>query len=226
MNPHWLFELESKGFVVLPDILSASEVEMLRSQAENASGGEHAMRGLLELDWVQSLASSETVRSLIEPVLGADCFAVRGIFFDKIPGANWLVPPHQDLSIAVEKQGEAIGYGPWSRKQGVVHVQPPREVLEKMATLRLHLDDCEESNGALRVVAGSHLIGKLSNDEILSETKRGEVIASVPEGGAMIFHPLLIHASSPSVNPLHRRVVHLEFAASELVEGLKWRWRF
>ncbi|BCM92249.1 hypothetical protein IAD21_04128 [Abditibacteriota bacterium] len=225
MRPTWLFDLESNGFAVIPQVLSASQVEKLRLEVEVASGGEHALRGLLDFEWVRELAQSETIRSIMEPVLGKECFAVRGIFFDKIPRANWLVPPHQDLSIAVMEKGEASGFGPWSRKEGVVHVQPPRTVLENMATIRLHLDDCDETNGALRVVAGSHLKGKLSNDDINQATRSGEKFVPVPEGGGMLFRPLLIHASSPSAAPSHRRVVHLEFAASELPGGLNWRWK-
>ncbi len=225
MRSDWLLELESKGFAVFSRVLSPSQIQSLCLNAEISSGGEHALRGLLDLDWVRELAQGESVRSLIKPILGKKCFAVRGLFFDKIPGANWLVPPHQDLTIAVEEKRELEGFVPWSRKEGVVHVQPPREILENMATIRLHLDDCDEYNGALRVVAGSHLEGKLSSYAISASTKGGEVTATVPEGGAMIFRPLLVHASSPALAPSHRRVIHLEFAASNLPDGLNWRWQ-
>lgn len=210
---------------MIPDVLSSVQIEGLRVEAERASGGNHALRGLLDLEWARELTQSRMVRRLVEDVLGKRCFAVRGIFFDKIPGANWLVPPHQDLSIAVEEKGTAEGFGPWSRKDDVVHVQPPSEVLERMVTVRLHLDECDESNGALRVVAGSHQLGKLQSEEAYREARKGETTVPVPEGGAMLFRPLLVHASSPSVSPSHRRVVHLEFAVGELLDGLKWRWR-
>jgi ectoine hydroxylase-related dioxygenase (phytanoyl-CoA dioxygenase family) len=81
---------------------------------------------------------------------------VRAIFFDKSSGSNWLVPWHQDLTIAVASKCEAPGFGPWSVKDGIPHVQPPDELLKQMIALRLHLDDCDASNGALRVIPGSH----------------------------------------------------------------------
>ena len=34
--------------------------------------------------------------------------------------------------------------------------------------------------------------------------------------------PLLLHASSPSRVPGHRRVVHLDFAAVQLPNGMRW----
>ena len=48
----------------------------------------------------------------------------------------------------------AAGYGPWTVKAGVPHVQPPVAVLEQMLTVRVQLDDSDESNGPLRVAAG------------------------------------------------------------------------
>ena len=176
MPSAWLARLELNGFAVIPDVLPPAEVERLRAATSVASNDGHALRGLLELDWVRDLARTEAVHSLMEAALGKGCFAVRGIFFDKIPGANWLVPPHQDLSIALAEQRETDDFGPWSRKEGVVHVQPPREILERMATIRLHLDNCDQTNGALRVVPASHRNGKLDGDSIADATKGGETV--------------------------------------------------
>ena len=53
-------------------------------------------------------------------------------------------------------------FGPWSVKDGVPHVQAPAEYLEQMLAVRLHLDDADEENGALRVLVGSHRLGRLS----------------------------------------------------------------
>ena len=72
---------------------------------------------------------------------------VRGIYFDKRVDANWKVAWHQDLSIAVKAKAKIEGYGPWSVKAGITHVQPPVSVLEQMLTVRLHLDDTDETNG-------------------------------------------------------------------------------
>jgi hypothetical protein len=82
-----------------------------------------------------------------------------------IPNANWKVPWHQDVTIAVQERVEAEGFGPWSIKADVLHVQPPGEVLEHMISVRLHLDNCGEKNGALRVIPGSHLQGRIPEEE-------------------------------------------------------------
>ena len=118
---------------------------------------------------------------------------------------------------------DVSGYGPWSIKEGVPHVQPPIEILETMVTVRLHLDDCDESNGPLRVIPGSHRMGRLDAADIVkSRANQKEVICSMQAGGALLMRPLLLHASSEASAPTHRRVIHLEYAACPLADGLEW----
>ena len=139
------------------------------------------------------------------------------------PPANWKVAWHQDLTIAVEKRIDLEGFGPWTKKAGVTHVQPPVAVLEGMLALRVHLDDCHIGNGALRVMSGSHKRGRLSHEAISACTKMEmPTVCEVPRGGVLLMKPLLLHSSSASAKPLPRRVIHFEFSSSELPEGLSW----
>jgi ectoine hydroxylase-related dioxygenase (phytanoyl-CoA dioxygenase family) len=225
--------LTRDAFALIPRVLSPERCVTLRDALslaanENAAGsrrGEsvYALRNVLALPEVQDVARSSTVRRLVESVLGSDAFVVRGIFFDKTPEANWPVPWHQDLSIAVRERRDIPGWGPWSVKAGVLHVQPPVAILERMLTVRLHLDDCPVENGALRVLPGTHRLGRLGATEI--ERLRNEIpemVCSVQKGDALLMGPLLLHASSPAQHPGHRRVLHLEFAADDLPHGLEW----
>ena len=157
------------------------------------------MRNLLELPEISSLAKSAPVRELSEAVLGERAFAVRGILFDKIPEANWKVPWHQDVTIAVRAKEDVEGFGPWSTKAGILHVQPPAQVLERMISIRLHLDACDESNGALHVIPRSHRAGRIAEVEIPSILARSNARACVVgRGGALLMRPLLLHASLTS----------------------------
>ena len=93
-----------------------------------------------------------------------------------------------------------------------------------MLTLRLHLDACDENNGALRVLENTHRLGKLSAPQIAHQRKIGvESVCAVPRGGALLMRPLLLHASSPALVPTHRRTIHLEWAARPLPEVLNWQ---
>jgi hypothetical protein len=149
--------------------------------------------------------------------------AVRAILFDKSPDTNWLVTWHQDLTIAVREKREASGFGPWSVKEGLPHVQPPAELLERMLTLRLHLDDADEENGALHVLPGTHALGKLDTARI--QALRAEIsvhACKAKAGDVLLMRPLLLHASSKSTSERHRRILHIEFSGFELLGGLVW----
>jgi ectoine hydroxylase-related dioxygenase (phytanoyl-CoA dioxygenase family) len=92
-----------------------------------------------------------------------------------------------------------------------------------MVSLRLHLDDANERNGALIVLPGSHQFGKLNSRKI-EELKRKITpeVCGVSRGGVMLMRPLLVHASSVATTPTHRRVLHFEYAVGELDNGLEW----
>ena len=221
-------QIERDGFAIVPDVLSpecCDELLAAFASVQDVGGNRAAsMRNVLRrVPPVRALCESPPVLPLMQSVLGAACFPVRAILFDKTPDANWKVTWHQDLTIAVQEEREAEGFGPWSVKDGVTHVQPPVRVLEPMLTLRLHLDDCDENNGPLRVLRGSHQSGKLSSVEIQKWRERqAEEVCLSPRGGALLMRPLLLHASSQAKTPRHRRVLHIEWANEKLPHGLHW----
>ena len=207
------------------DLFSAELTPIFEEQQKRKKSKIGGVRNLLGISsHVSQFSRSAPVLSLLKKFTGASMFPVRTIFFDKTPETNWLVSWHQDLSIAVRDRIEAPGFTGWSIKDKVLHVHPPREILEGMVTFRLHLDDCDVRNGALKVVPGSHRDGKLGSSDISKWTAAHEpVVCELAKGGALLMRPLLLHASSPAENPSHRRVLHLEYAAQELPNGLKWR---
>jgi ectoine hydroxylase-related dioxygenase (phytanoyl-CoA dioxygenase family) len=221
------------GFAVVPGVVDALTVDALVRAIDRAGPMDavlrreedvYGMRDLLRaIPEVRRLAGAQILLDLVEAVLGPGAFAVRGLLFDKTTAANWSVPWHQDLTIAVRSRVEASGYGPWNVKCGIPHVRPPVAVLEKMVTLRVHLDDCEAGQGPLRVLPGSHQGGRLG-----AEATRGwlesepAVPCLVAKGGVVMMRPLLLHASSAATEPRRRRVIHLEYATDALPGGVDW----
>jgi len=101
-----------------------------------------------------------------------------------------------------------------SIKADIAYARPPRQVLEAMLAVRLHLDDCDAENGPLRVASGSHLSGIVHSDDIpgaIKEHKETLCLAGV--GEAVLMRPLLLHASSTAIRPRHRRVLHIVYHA-------------
>jgi ectoine hydroxylase-related dioxygenase (phytanoyl-CoA dioxygenase family) len=216
----------TEGYAIIESVLLPATIAALIELLSSSSGDTKrrgGTRNLLDYPEIRALAASPAVRALVDPILGPEAFPVRGILFDKTEISNWLVPWHQDVTIAVTERIETEGFGPWSIKQGITHVQPTAAILEQMLSVRLHLDPCPRENGALRVLPATHTAGKLSQPAIDTAVQTIPPIdCEVAIGGALIMRPLLLHASSASTIPGHRRVIHLDYAATQLPSGLRW----
>jgi ectoine hydroxylase-related dioxygenase (phytanoyl-CoA dioxygenase family) len=128
-----------------------------------------------------------------------------------------------DLAIAVQARADVEGFISWTTKEGVQHVQPPVHVLERMLSVRLHLDRADENNGALWLSPGSHRLGRIPAGEAASTADRlGKTLCAVNAGDALLFRPLTLHASRKAVVESPRRVIHLEFANVALPSPLHW----
>ncbi|RYZ23496.1 MAG: phytanoyl-CoA dioxygenase [Chitinophagaceae bacterium] len=220
-----------KGFAVIPNILSTREVEAIATQIQKADSSNVTFRKskdifairqfFKEVPEVARLVLSDKLISVIKEMVIEDFFVVKSIYFDKPGDSNWFVSYHQDLTISVDRKEEIEGFGPWTVKQNQYAVQPPLSILKNNFTVRIHLDDTEENNGALRVVAGSHLKG-VYRPETIDWSKEVEEVCCVPKGGVMFMRPLLLHASSRTTSNKPRRVIHIEFSKEVLPEPLNW----
>lgn len=224
-------QLAERGYARVPAALDPQEIQAIQKilseklltghSTKVSSGG---VRHLLQRSKaILQLFAQGNLWQIAKSSLGEDAHPVQATLFDKTPGANWKVPFHQDLTIAVQKRREAKGFGPWSIKEGVPHVQAPAAILDAMVALRLHLDDCPADHGALRVIPRSHRLGRLPQEDI-SQLRRGhpEVFCAATAGDVWLMKPLLFHASSPSQRPTHRRVLHVDYTSARLPAGLSW----
>lgn len=230
-------QLESDGFAIVPDVVPAEAVKQSRTRIEVArreatdasvsnSSDTYGLRNLTDVvPEIESLVTQPGIVELVTAALSSNGFMVRATLFDKTEGANWGVFWHQDLSIAVREKHEVDGYSAWTKKAGVTCVQPPIEVMQQILTVRVHLDDCTASNGALKVLPGSHALGKVRSAGIGGEQTADAVTCEVSAGGVLLMRPTSLHASSPMDEPSPRRVVHFEFADFELPQPLEWRYR-
>lgn len=217
--------LEGEGFEPVAGVFSGAEIDrLIRAIEPVAVPARGGIRNLLALvPEVRELAFSGAIQGLVERALGRTAVPVRAILFDKTREANWKVPWHQDLTVAVARRVDVAGFGAWSVKAGVVHVQPPVEILEQMIAVRVHLDSCGKENGALRVIPGSHGKGRFSEEQISSAVAGNEpILCCCDRGDVVLMRPLLLHSSSACRSPLHRRVIHIEYCSATLPGGLEW----
>jgi len=232
----WIEVISRKGFVVMPSIFDGTQVERMHSEingvfscGENETSAVRRRNGTMVaarnvLEWMPSAQTIWQVRlivELLESVLGNEFGLVRALYFDKPPGQSWVLPWHKDMTIAVvnnELPSETFTHP--TKKAGVPHVEAPVELLERMLTLRIFLDDVTEENGPLRVQPGSHRSGELfENTPSNAESVLGFA------GDVLAMRPLLAHSSGHSHpdSTRHRRTLHLEFAADPaLPDGYQW----
>lgn len=148
---------------------------------------------------------------------------VRAILFDKTASTNWSLGWHQDRTIVVRERHDLPGYGPWSRKAGLQHVEPPFALIEAMLTLRIHLDDVPADNAPLLIAPGSHRLGRVPEHEIEGVVTRCGVEACLAQAGDVwAYATAIVHASAAARQSAHRRVLQVDFAPRELPSPLAW----
>lgn len=198
------------------DSFGAGEADAIEGQSRRIVGG----RNLICLwdGWRRVLDHADLTR-LIHQQIGIDAGLVRILYFDKPPGQGWALSLHRDKTIAVAQHH--IPTDPFTKptvKANVPHVEATEDLLQSMLTLRIHLDPMCDANGPLVVVPGSH-------SDLASTCDEPSVPIHCDAGDVFVMRPLLLHGSrAPSTDTqLHRRVVHLEMASSEILPG-RYLW--
>ncbi len=219
-------ELE-QGFILESQFISQEIVNTLIDEITTSKDLKslHGIRNAeKKFECIARLANSEKIMAKARSILGGKPQLVRAIFFDKNPEKNWLVSWHQDKTVSVNKKEHIDGWGPWSLKDNMHHVQPSESVLNNMITFRIHLDDTNADNGCLKVIPSSHVHGVLKQVEIDEIVKKAAFIeCEANAGDLLIMKPLILHASSKAISPSHRRVIHMEFCGYDLPDGICWK---
>ncbi len=230
-----LVRLAEDGYVLLPTVFTPEQAEemardltaALTSAAnegliQSQDGTLYAARNLVAI-WpaTATVWQKAPLTDALFAILGSDFGLVRALYFDKPPQQSWTLPWHKDMTIAVrDNRLPSEQFRRPTFKAGVPHIEAPQHLLESMLTARLHLDDVSEENGPLKVIPGSHRTGKVLSDVNLPPRT---ILAT--RGDVLLMRPLLAHCSGHTHpgTTRHRRILHLEFAASaELPDGYAW----
>ncbi|MFT3750243.1 MAG: phytanoyl-CoA dioxygenase family protein [Agriterribacter sp.] len=219
------------GFATINNIHTTEEVEKILEQISQANSDKETFRKsadlfairqfLKEVPSVIDIIFNDDLKSVLTQLFGDKYFVVKSIYFNKPQTSNWYVSYHQDLTISVDKKLELKGFEFWTTKQNQFAVQPPLDVLQNIVTVRIHLDETDENNGALKVVPHSHSKG-IYRPEANDWAIESEVSCNVSKGGVMLMKPLLLHSSGRTTNNRQRRVIHIEISNQELPTELNW----
>lgn len=210
-----------EGYLVLENILTIDELNAIKQQLISIDVVGAGTRELLSETWCKTLANQLKKHPELSIILPNSSKAIQCTYFQKSLEKNWLVPLHQDLSIPVKEQFTKEGFTGWSKKQGTLFVQPPSTMANQIIAVRLHIDDCQQAHGPLKVVPTSHQLGRIPEKQwIAVRDEKGEKECTVNAGGVVIMSPLILHSSSKATHANGRRVLHFLFVPESLTEEI------
>ena len=224
MNAGRTLDFQKDGVCILLDVIAPEAVGILRDRIGEMVGARGGSRATDLPSEVRALIAPDgELTALARSLIGADARATRVLAFDKSADRNWGLGWHQDRAIAVKARAEAPGFKHWTVKQGVPHVEAPEDVLSCMVTLRLHLDDCGLDNGPLEIAADSCRAGAVPKGRIAELVSDMECLQCPAHAGDVLaMKGLTFHRSKPAKQPIHRRVLHVDYAADDLPGPLEW----
>jgi hypothetical protein len=203
--------------------LTDRELDLLESLCDAQIQNSPGVRIRDTRDLKKILGEGGTFDKISKIGLGERARPVRVVLFNKTASSNWSLGWHQDRTIAVCEKRETEGYGPWSLKSGIHHVEPPFDLLSRMVTIRAHLDACDEDNAPLLIIPGSHRLGRipLTNMEQVANDF-GSSVCLADAGDVWLYATPIVHSSKVASKPARRRVLQIDYSRDELPGGLDW----
>ena len=217
---------QESGFEFLLDFFSFDEMidvykEISPVELGSLSGG--FRNAEKKFSSIHKLVNSTKLLKKAQDYLNGKPNVVRVILFNKSLKNNWMVPWHQDCTVAVSKKFDLNSWGPWSIKDGDYHVQPPLECLNDMVTFRIQIDDATIENGSLRILPNSHRFGFMTSEEINYYVKHYPFVScELKSGSILAMRPLLLHSSPKTKVNTNRKIIHIEFSSYQLPNGINW----
>ncbi len=226
LSEEQLATFERNGYVVVPDLFSVREVELMRN----------ALADVVKLDRPELVR--ERNNDSVRLVYGADRFNTT--FNCLVHHPRWIGPARQLLKgdvylhqLRINPKAPFDGggwwwhqdYGTWRFEDGM----PSSRAL----MIGVFLDDMTECNGPLMVIPGSHRYGHI-DDSQADRDKSGYTVMDLPqpvitklvaEGGVealtgragtlLFMHCNLVHGSAGNITPSTRTIAYLNVNSTD-----------
>jgi ectoine hydroxylase-related dioxygenase (phytanoyl-CoA dioxygenase family) len=195
-------QLEEQGFVVLPGFLSEAELEQFRSRVDqlfaeegdragsefkNESGARRLANLVNKGEIFEDAIQRPEVLECVEAVLGPD-FKLSSLNVRSATPHGGAQPLHVDSGALPDERGNAVCNSVWM------------------------LDDFTESNGALRIVPGSHRWMRLPEPGAQVE---GEMLVTGKAGTVVVMNAHAWHGGSANRTDRERRAMHVYYTRGD-----------
>lgn len=197
-----LDQFKEKGYLKLPDMIPAALLEKLHALFDQlmsetndpADKVIHQNKGKVYVTNLENICNKGNrsclellgtpfILSIAEKICGPDFFLIQEFAVNKIKGDELPVLWHQDM---------------FNEQKGLCF------------TMGIYLDDADEGDGALKVIPGSHLMGK----NICELSKLPYIEVPMKRGDILIHDMMVAHSSEPLRKKELRRVIYFEFLSA------------
>ena len=202
-------DFDHDGFVLVEGMFSIEEVNILRKAVTSASRvGEHTV---VAHDAAGNESSLAIWRDIGEDVFGVVSASPRIVNSMRALLREDVYHWHSKVMLKYPEGGGAWewhqDYGYWYRDGCAYH---------RMASATIAIDEAMKVNGCLKVMVGSHLLGRLDHGHVGNQyganPERVEALESklpvrhveAKPGSVLFFHCNLLHASEPNLSKLPR----------------------
>jgi len=218
-------DVTGSDFTIDGALLFRGAIKSCLADLEAAVAGISPDAAGVRIHGLQSLrrmvAVNGCIGAIAASVLGPSAKAVRAILFNKSMERNWSLGWHQDRTICVKERRELPGFGPWTMKRGMNHVEPPFDYIARMVTVRAHLDTVPATNAPLMIAPGSHTLGRIPVSQVDDAVARcGTRVCLAEAADAWLYATPILHASGRASDPTNRRVLQVDFATEALPTAL------
>lgn len=203
-------DFDRDGYVLMPNLFSEKEVEIMLSEVEGGGRVADHAGGLSD-------AGGKKAKLALWTDIGEDVWAAASTCPRVVNTARMLM--REDLIFYHGKVmlKEAHSGGAWEWHQDYGYWYNYGFLLPQMISIWVALDAATIENGCLQVLRGSHKMGRIDHQMVGGQTGAEperitqvepffeRVHCEMTPGSALFFHCNLLHSSAPNESDKHRR---------------------
>lgn len=210
LTPEQVKAYERDGFVLVPDVFSLREIEILLTHVTrdgrvtkhtgdmpDAEGRSSKLALWMDIrdDVFGAVSTSPRIVEPVRQLLGEDVY-------------HW----HSKVMLKEARVG-----GAWEWHQDYGYWYGDGALYPRLISCMVALDPATKANGCLKVIPGSHWLGRFDHGRVGQQSgadqervaavieRLGVTYCEAPAGSALFFHGNLFHASEPNLSDKHRR---------------------